>query len=223
MTKPLILTEAELNKFRALLDSDPTTFKELTGKGKAGRPQGSVKPKPQVGQVIEQVEDLPTETISVKEATKMTKQKRAPRVMSEEAKERMKDVLAQGREVLRQKREAEKEIKQAEKERLLAEIKAEEEKKKKQELAAQGKYVKKYVIVDEEKEKPIKQRRPRTARKRREDIGEETEPETNTESEMSEATIMKKIEKKRAIIETIDKMAGSSSAPNRFDPFSRKR
>jgi hypothetical protein len=223
MSKPLVLTEAEIAKFRALLDSDPNTFKEITGKGLAGRPKGSSS-KLKTGSVIERVEDIPEQIpITLKEAEKLTKQKRAPRQMSEETKQKMALILAQGREIRKQKMEAEKEMKQAEKERVKAELKAEEDKKKREELAVQGKYIKRYV-VDDEKAKDIKKRRPRTARKKnfvKEDSDMSEEESFTTESEMSEATIIRKIEKKKHIIDTIEKQLAKPET-SRFDPFKRR-
>ena len=222
MSKPLVLTEAEIAKFRALLDSDPNTFKEITGKGLAGRPKGSSS-KLKAGDIVEQIEEIPEEIpITLKQAQKLQKQKRAPRQMSDETREKMALILAQGREIRKQKMEAEKEMKQAEKERVRAELKAEEERRKKEELALQGKYIKRYV-VDDERAKEMKKRRPRTAKKKTfVKENSDSDDDLTTESEMSEATIIRKIEKKKHIIDTIDKQLAKPVAVSVFDPFKRR-
>ena len=226
MNKTIVLTEAEISKLKGLLDSDPETFKQLTGKSLAGRKKGVKNKKPEVGDVIETVEEIDNDApipISEKEAKKLQKKPRKP--MSEETKEKLKAALEKAREANKAKREAEKDTKQKEKEEKERLKKIEEAAKKKEELAKQGKVIKKYIVV----EKPEKKKRERVKKfvKRvvesddEEDTNLETDFEPTTESEMSEATIMKKIDKRRNIINKIDSIKSELSSQPRFNPFRR--
>jgi len=203
LSKTLVLTEAEINRIKTLLDTDPQRFTELTGKGVAGRPKGTGK-KPQIGQVIEQFED-PEEPIPItmRQAVKLTKQKREPRKMDDATKEKMRLVLAEGREKLRLKREAEKEQKDLEKQQRLLEAKQAEEKAKKEEALKQGKFLKKYIVV-EDKPKVVKTKK---SSKYVQEEDTDIEPSTGlSDSELSEATLIRKIQKKKKVIKSINKI-----------------
>jgi hypothetical protein len=128
----------------------------------------------------------------------------------------MSEILAKGREALRAKREAEKEAKEA----IAPQPKV--VKKSKVPEGYEGEtVVKKYVIKAKEKAPP----RPRkTVVRREEDYDDEDIdadlPTETSESEMSDATLIRKIQKKTKAIKKIDNVLTSTSSLRR-DPFRR--
>ena len=136
--------------------------------------------------------------------------------MSDETKAKMSEILAKGREALRAKREAEKEAKEA----IAPQPKV--VKKSKVPEGYEGEtVVKKYVIKAKEKAPP----RPRkTVVRREEDYDDEDIdadlPTETSESEMSDATLIRKIQKKTKAIKKIDNVLTSTSSLRR-DPFRR--
>ena len=221
LTKSNTLSNAptleELQRIRQFLDTHPDMLKAVSGQAKVGRKKGVKVPTIEEGNILEVEEPRVQEVeITPEEAKKMLKKPRKPRVMSDETKAKMAEILAKGREALRAKREAEK-AQQVEVPPTPKVVK-----KSKVPEGYEGEtIVKKYVIKAKEKAPP----RPRKQVIRREEDYDDEDidadlPTETSESEMSDATLLRKIQKKTKAIKKIDNVL-TSTASLRRDPFRR--
>jgi len=198
-------TLEDFQKMRLFLDNNPDFLK--VPPPKAGRKKG-VK-LVEEGSVLEVTEPL-TPEVTVDEALNIIKKGRKPRVLSEETRTKMAEVLARGREVLKQKRAEEK----AQKEALPPGPKVVKTNKVPKGYEGET-IVKKYII------KPKEAKTPRKKPVVEEEEDEETDYPTS-DSEMSDNSLIQKIKKKTRAIKKIDNiLLTAPSMPMRRDPFRR--
>jgi hypothetical protein len=195
-------TLEDFQKMRQFLDNNPDFLKPTT----RGRKKGAKLVEE--GNILEVTEPL-TPEVTVDEAKNIIKKGRKPRVLSEETKAKMTEVLARGREVLKQKRAEEK----AQKEAVPPGPKVVKTNKVPKGYEGET-IVKKYIIKPKEKPAPKK--------KIYVDEDEETDYPTS-ESEMSDTTLINKIKKKTRAIKKIDNilLTAPPTVPMRRDPFRR--
>jgi len=199
-------TLEDFQKMRLFLDNNPD-FLKVPAPPKVGRKKG-VK-LVEEGSVLEVTEPL-TPEVTVDEALNIIKKGRKPRVLSEETRTKMAEVLARGREVLKQKRAEEK----AQKEALPPGPKVVKTNKVPKGYEGET-IVKKYII------KPKEAKTPRKKPVVEEEEDEETDYPTS-DSEMSDNSLIQKIKKKTRAIKKIDNiLLTAPSMPMRRDPFRR--
>lgn len=212
----------ELTKIRQFLDTNPGMFQAVTGKNPPGRRKGTKNASVDEGTIIEVDEPVVENVIEItpEQAMKMTKQKRKPRNLTDEQKEKMKEALARGRAILAERR-AQKQAEPVE----LPEPKPKVIKKK--ELPAD--YVgevqtKRYVV----KAKPVKSKpvaiKKKVVRKADTDTDDSDSSDDEpiiTESE-SEGTILKKINKKTKALKKVNEILEKQPIQPKYDIFRRR-
>jgi hypothetical protein len=213
----------ELSKIRQFLDTNPGMFQAVTGKQPPGRRKGTKNAGIDEGTIIEVAEPIVENVIEItpEQAKKMTKQKRKPRNLTDEQKEKMREALARGRAILAERR-ANSKPEPIE----LPEPKPKVIKKK--ELPAD--YVgdvqtKRYVV----KAKPVKSK-PIAIKKKvvkrdetdtEEDTSDDELPLETTESE-SEGTILRKITKKTKALKKVNDILEKQPIQPKYDIFRRR-
>lgn len=207
----------ELQKIRQFLDTNPGMFSAVTGRAKPGRKAGGKNKGMDEGTVIEVAEPIENVIeITPEEAKKLTKQKRKPRNLTDEQKEKMREALARGRAVLAERRAQNPKKTKVEKEPV--------------ELPGpKPKIVKKlppnYVGEVQTKRYVVKSK-PKKITKQESDSDDTSEEEVDipietTESE-SEGTILKKITKKTKAIKKVNELLEKQPIIPKYDIFRRR-
>jgi hypothetical protein len=181
-----------INKLRNIMKENPDVYNMLTGNKKTGRPKGAVnKESLQAGSKLEIIEPAPENYVEVEEipismskAKELLKQNKKPRQYTEEARAKMLENLAKGREKRKQL--------------LDQKINVIPEAKKK---VLEGAVIKKYVI---------KARNKKPKLQKEEIVAEESEQEEEPDSEEE---IYRRLTKKEKLLKKLNHIESIAQQP----------
>lgn len=196
----------DVSSLKKFIESNPDLMNKIVGYKKPGVPKGTKKP---IQPVVVETEAPEVEEISYSKAKKMGIIKRKPRNLSDESKQRMLDNLAKGREALKAYQEAKRKVKEdTPTAPTVTKI------KEKSIVEDDTKPTKKYLV------KPPKRRVKKEIPLMSDTDEEDTTTATDiTESETTDVEtrrIRKKVAKKQAVLDTIDKQLQKIPPPTQL-------
>jgi hypothetical protein len=195
----------DVKSLKKFLESNPNLMSQVVGYKKPGRKPG-VKDEPQQVKVEVEVpnEEENVETISYHKAKKMGIITRKPRQLTEEYRAKMKENLQKGREALKAYQEAKRKEKAEKKEQEINNIVEEKVQKKMKEISLvkdPTKPTKKYIVAP--RKKHVKQATTDDSELSELELSD-TDTTTDT-TDVETKRIRRKVDKKSAVLKTIDK------------------